>query len=123
MRLPHAAITSCDLEPNYLGIRANALDHNAERAKQNTCPLEPLKRTSATGYSRLIPSSLPAIDVRSGPKATEALLSSEMTRMGWTGRAPAPNGSQSAWGACQEQEHRHASQVHRSRSHHHHHRN
>ena len=35
------------------------------------------------------------------------------------GRAPARNGSQSAWGACQEQEHRHASQVHRSRSHHH----
>src|SRR5215467_6687529 len=25
-----------------------------------------------------------------------------MTRMGWTGRAPAPDGSQSAWGACQE---------------------
>src|SRR5215467_13373065 len=24
-----------------------------------------------------------------------------MTRMGWTGRAPAPDGSQSAWGACQ----------------------
>jgi hypothetical protein len=27
-----------------------------------------------------------------------------------------PNGSQSAWGACQEQEHDHASQVHRSSS-------
>jgi hypothetical protein len=24
-----------------------------------------------------------------------------MTRMGYTGRAPAPDGSQSAWGACQ----------------------
>ena len=23
--------------------------------------------------------------------------------MGWTGRAPAPNGSQDAWGACQEE--------------------
>jgi hypothetical protein len=37
-----------------------------------------------------------------------------MTRMGWTGRAPAPDGSQSAWGAFHEQEHCHchASQVH-----------
>ena len=32
--------------------------------------------------------------------------------MGWTGRAPAPDGSQSASGACQEKEHRHASHVH-----------
>src|SRR5262249_1485034 len=37
-------------------------------------------------------------------------------RMGWTGRAPAPNDSQSAWGACQEKEHPHASRIHRSRS-------
>jgi hypothetical protein len=36
--------------------------------------------------------------------------------MGWTGRAPAPNGSQSAWGACQEKDHPHASRIHRSRS-------
>src|SRR5262249_14746283 len=36
--------------------------------------------------------------------------------MGWTGRAPAPNDSQSAWGACQEKEHPHASRIHRSRS-------
>ena len=56
------------------------------------------------------------IDVRFAPKATELLRRREMSRMGWTGRAPAPNGSQSAWGACQEKEHHHASQVHRSRS-------
>jgi hypothetical protein len=37
-----------------------------------------------------------------------------MTRMGWTGRAPAPNGSQSVRGACQEKEHHHASHVHGS---------
>jgi hypothetical protein len=36
--------------------------------------------------------------------------------MGWTGRAPAPDGTQSAPGACQEKERRHASHVHRSRS-------
>ena len=29
--------------------------------------------------------------------------------MEWTGRAPAPNDSQSAWGACQEQAHYHGS--------------
>jgi hypothetical protein len=55
----------------------------------------------------------------STPKATKIARRRNMSRMGWTGRAPAPDGSQSAWGACQEQEHRHASQVHRSRSHHH----
>jgi len=59
------------------------------------------------------------IDVRFAPKGTQLLRGSEMTRMGWTGRAPAPNGSQGAWGACQEEEYRHASHVHRSRSHHH----
>ena len=32
----------------------------------------------------------------------------EMTRMGWTGRAPAPNGSESVLGAFQEKEHHHA---------------
>jgi hypothetical protein len=42
-----------------------------------------------------------------------------LSRMEWTGRAPAPNGSQSTRGACQEKEHRHASHVHRSRSDHH----
>jgi hypothetical protein len=36
--------------------------------------------------------------------------------MGWTGRAPAPDGTQSAPGACQEKERRHASHVQRSRS-------
>ena len=59
------------------------------------------------------------LDVCSSPEPTCLLRGNEMTRMGWTGRAPAPNGSQSAWGACQKQEHRHASQVHGSRSHHH----
>ncbi len=39
--------------------------------------------------------------------------------MGWTGRAPAPEGSQSERRACQEKEHRHASHGHRSRSNHH----
>ena len=34
--------------------------------------------------------------------------------MGWTGRAPAPDGTQSARGACQEKEHYHASRSHRS---------
>jgi len=29
---------------------------------------------------------------RLGPRATEVLRGSEMTRMGWTGRAPALNG-------------------------------
>jgi hypothetical protein len=41
------------------------------------------------------------------------------SRMGWTGRARAPNGCQSLRGACQEKEHRHASHDHRSRSDHH----
>jgi Transposase IS116/IS110/IS902 family len=36
--------------------------------------------------------------------------------MGWTGRASAPDGSQSAQGACQEKECRHASHDHHSRS-------
>jgi hypothetical protein len=36
--------------------------------------------------------------------------------MGWTGRAPAPDGIHSAPRACQEKERRHASHVHRSRS-------
>src|SRR3984957_5639655 len=36
--------------------------------------------------------------------------------MGWTGRAPAPDGTQSARGACQEKEHYHASRSHRSHS-------
>jgi hypothetical protein len=36
--------------------------------------------------------------------------------MGWTDRAPAPDGTQSAPGACQEKERRHASHVQRSRS-------
>jgi hypothetical protein len=44
---------------------------------------------------------------------------SGMSRMGWTGRARAPNGCQSLRGACQEKEHRHASHDHRSRSDHH----
>jgi hypothetical protein len=39
-------------------------------------------------------------DVCSSPKAAHLLHGNETTRMGWTGRAPAPNGSQSAWGAC-----------------------
>jgi transposase len=43
-----------------------------------------------------------------------------LSRMGWTGRAPAPEGTQSARGACQEKkEHRPASHSHRSRSDHH----
>src|SRR6478735_5344962 len=32
------------------------------------------------------------------PIATRMLRLPEMSRMGWTGRAPAPNGSQSSWG-------------------------
>ena len=36
--------------------------------------------------------------------------------MGWTGRDPAPDGTQSAPRACQEKERRDASHVHRSRS-------
>ena len=39
--------------------------------------------------------------------------------MGWTGRAPAPDGTQSAPRACQEKEHHHASDVYGSRSDHH----
>ena len=39
-----------------------------------------------------------------------------MSRMGWTGHAPAPDSTQSAWGACQEKDRRHASHVQRSRS-------
>src|SRR5262249_48478118 len=31
-------------------------------------------------------------------ESNRLLRGSERTRMGWTGRAPAPNGSQSAWG-------------------------
>jgi hypothetical protein len=38
------------------------------------------------------------VDVRFAPKATEVLSCREMTRMGWTGRAPAPNGSESTLG-------------------------
>jgi hypothetical protein len=34
-----------------------------------------------------------------------------LTRMGWTGRAPAPTSSQSTRGLCQEKEHHHASHV------------
>jgi hypothetical protein len=35
----------------------------------------------------------------------------------WDGPAALPpNGSQSAWGACEEKEHAHASRIHRSRS-------
>ena len=36
--------------------------------------------------------------VRFAPKATQLLIDREIARMGWAGRAPAPNGSQSAWG-------------------------
>src|SRR5271169_5167241 len=39
-----------------------------------------------------------------------------VSRMGWTGRAPAPDSTQSGWGACQEKDRRHASHVQRSRS-------
>jgi hypothetical protein len=39
--------------------------------------------------------------------------------MGWTARAPAPDGTQSAPRACQEKEHHHASDVYGSRSDHH----
>src|SRR5215831_11438544 len=54
------------------------------------------------------------INVRFGPLKSDI---SRGPRMGWTGRAPAPNDSQSAWGACQEkEEHPHASRIHRSRS-------
>jgi hypothetical protein len=50
------------------------------------------------------------------PKASKLLCGSVLTRMGWTGRAPAPDGTQSAPGACQEKKRRHASHVQRSRS-------
>ena len=50
------------------------------------------------------------------PKASKLLCGSVLTRMGWTGGAPAPDGTQSAPGACQEKKRRHASHVQRSRS-------
>src|SRR5262249_5032441 len=56
------------------------------------------------------------INVRFGPLCGLALDISRGPRMGWTGRAPAPNDSQIAWGACQEKEHPHASRIHRSHS-------
>ena len=43
-------------------------------------------------------------------------IATELTRMGWTGRAPAPKSSQSTRGLCQEKEHHDASHVHGSRS-------
>jgi Transposase len=46
----------------------------------------------------------------------------EMKRMGWAGRAPAPNDSESVLGAFQEKKHHHASHDHRSRSDRHRHR-
>ena len=46
------------------------------------------------------------------PDSDQIRQSSEMTRIGWTGRAPA----QEYVGACQDKEHRHASFVRRSRS-------
>src|SRR5215472_9982710 len=42
------------------------------------------------------------INVRFGPLCGLKSDISRGPRMGWTGRAPAPNGSQSAPGACQE---------------------
>src|SRR5215831_12838909 len=58
-----------------------------------------------------------AINGRIGPLCGFKSYISRGPRMGWTGRAPAPNDSQSAWGACQEkEEHPHASHIHRSRS-------
>ena len=40
----------------------------------------------------------PPDPVRFAPKATELVRCRETTRMGWTGRAPAPDGSESTWG-------------------------
>src|SRR3974390_1935683 len=50
------------------------------------------------GHSRRCRYGRTVADVCFVPKATKLLRCREMTRMGWTGRAPAPNGSQSAWG-------------------------
>ena len=50
------------------------------------------------------------------PASDQIAGKSRMTRMGWTGRAPAPEGTHSARAACQEKEHHHASHRHRSRS-------
>src|SRR4029077_1930059 len=44
------------------------------------------------------------------------LVAPSMTRMGSTGRAPAPEGAHGARAACYEKEHHHASHRHRSRS-------
>ena len=38
------------------------------------------------------------------PLATRLLLRRSASRMGWTGRAPAPNDTQSQWGAFEEHE-------------------
>ena len=53
---------------------------------------------------------------RSRPKPRHLVTAQYLSRMGWTGRAPAPDGTQSARRACQEKkEHRHASHSHGSR--------
>jgi hypothetical protein len=41
-------------------------------------------------------------DVRYTSNSDQILQSSEMSRMGWTGRAPAPDGSKSTWGLARK---------------------
>ena len=46
--------------------------------------------------------SIPRARIRASRRTSPVASKRTRTRMGWTGRAPAPNGSQSAWGACQQ---------------------
>src|SRR6476620_911499 len=64
---------------------------------------------SQMGHSRPMHSVPVPINVRCYFNSDIIIRRSEVTRMGWTGRAPAPDGTQSARGACQEKEHYHAS--------------
>jgi hypothetical protein len=74
---------------------------------------------SALGHWRPGPAGRRFHHVRYCPESDVRPPKCDRSRMGWTGRAPAPNGSQSARGLCQEKEHGHASHVHGSRSDHH----
>ena len=71
---------------------------------------------SQMGHSRPMHSVPVPINVRCYFNSDIIIRRSEVTRMGWTGRAPAPDGTQSARGACQEKEHYHASRSYRSHS-------
>ena len=73
-------------------------------------------RESGNGPSVKCTSMRGLAGVRITPNSRHLLRHRETTRMGWTGRAPAPTSSQSTRGLCQEKEHHHASHVHGSRS-------